>query len=291
MCTQRSLSESPDLLLKRAKNGYKLDNDLQIALFYSILTRDKTPILCDLLSHPMTNVLKVYINQDEFRFDAPNQTGGTCYANATATTLHLAMHRIIGRVGGYPEFKDLRKQIIGMYGKNGANLNKVLMEICPKYRLNVREVNLSNAISAVQCNRPVVASFHLNGTKWDAFSYFYKKNPRGVLTKEDLNKQIGPLRPEESGHAVVLLGLKSHYLMFMNSWGESWGDKGYFRVSLKGNILNCKFYDVYWTLNDLKRSEIQAYEHFKGKPEEDATFRSFQLDVPFSECKYLKLKK
>jgi len=254
MCTQRSLSESPDLLLKRAKNGYKLDNDLQIALFYSILTRDKTPILCDLLSHPMTNVLKVYINQDEFRFDAPNQTGGTCYANATATTLHLAMHRIIGRVGGYPEFKDLRKQIIGMYGKNGANLNKVLMEICPKYRLNVREVNLSNAISAVQCNRPVVASFHLNGTKWDAFSYFYKKNPRGVLTK-------------------------------------SWGDKGYFRVSLKGNILNCKFYDVYWTLNDLKRSEIQAYEHFKGKPEEDATFRSFQLDVPFSECKYLKLKK
>ena len=194
------------------------------------------------------------------------------------------------REGGYPKFRDLRKQIIKLYGTDGANTKIVLEKICPKYRLHVKEVTLSGAISVVKRNRPVVARFHLNGPQWDAFSDFYKRNPKGTLTKEELDKSISPSNSEEGGHAVVLFGVKSHYLMFMNSWGDSWGDNGFFRVSRKENILNCKFYDVYWTVGDLKRSEVQAYERFKAKSKEEATFSSYQLDIPFSDNKLLKLR-
>ena len=62
------------------------------------------------------------------------------------------------------------------------------------------------------------------------------------------------------GHAVVLIRCDSKCLTFMNSWGTGWGDNGFFRIKDQSVLNDMKFYDVYWTLKDLKASEKQAYK-------------------------------
>ena len=44
----------------------------------------------------------------------------------------------------------------------------------------------------------------------------------------------------------------------MNSWGQKWGDKGFFRVQ-NAEVLQMKFLDVYWTLSDLTEGEKEYY--------------------------------
>ena len=214
----------------------------------------------DALADALSSVsLDLYINQTKQNFKAPLQIGGTCYANAAATVLHLAMHRIVGRDGGYPKFDDLRNEIIEQFGKNGANTENVLKKLCPLYRLHVSEVKLEGALSAITSKRPVVATFKLDGRQWDSFSMFFHENPSGIITKEELMKFRNVKNPSESGgHAVVLTSYSAKSLLFMNSWGCRWGNKGFFRVSIP-SVLDFTFYDVYWTLNDLSAAEKVEY--------------------------------
>ena len=46
----------------------------------------------------------------------------------------------------------------------------------------------------------------------------------------------------------------------MNSWGQNFADGGFFRVEDQKVLTSTRFYDVYWTLNDLKQSEKDAYD-------------------------------
>lgn len=62
------------------------------------------------------------------------------------------------------------------------------------------------------------------------------------------------------GHAVVLVRCNSTSLTFMNSWGTKWGDNGFFSVSRSDILLKARFFDVFWTLDQLEKSEIQAFE-------------------------------
>ena len=62
------------------------------------------------------------------------------------------------------------------------------------------------------------------------------------------------------GHAVVLIRCDPDCLTLMNSWGEKWGDGGFFRVKDQSVLNEMEFYDVYWTLDDLTDSEKQAYK-------------------------------
>ena len=54
---------------------------------------------------------------------------------------------------------------------------------------------------------------------------------------------------------------------FSNSWGTSFGDKGYFYIN--GIIFSLypkfmAFYDIYWTINDLTDYEINYfYSNYK----------------------------
>jgi len=48
--------------------------------------------------------------------------------------------------------------------------------------------------------------------------------------------QTAYIRPPKSGeniwgHAILLIGYNENYLIFQNSWGENWGDKGYGYIS------------------------------------------------------------
>lgn len=220
--------------------------------------------LSDLLAYVS---LDTYINHSIDDFKARLQEGGTCYANASAAVLHLAMKRIRGRVKDppsawdYPEFEHLRDEIIkDNNNKMGANTQAVLKKFTEKYRLQVKSITCpQDALKAVVCKRPVVATFRLTNPEWIQFSNFFKNNREGILTCADIDLSKREGDPDTIGHAVVLTSFNSKCLRFMNSWGETWGDQGFFRVK-NPDVLGFKFFDVYWTLNNLKREEIAYFE-------------------------------
>lgn len=76
------------------------------------------------------------------------------------------MHRIFGREDGYPEFDQLRNDIISRPGNKGVPTFQVLEEICPLYRLQCRQVDVNGALKAVAAKRPVVAKFRLTEDEW-----------------------------------------------------------------------------------------------------------------------------
>ena len=252
------------------KRGWKIDiEDNETRLFFQVNHPDILDDVCDLardvvccqdsLSDLLSSIdLDLYINKANQGFVPKEQVGGTCYANATAAVLHLSMKRIIGRDGGVPDFFPLRDEIIAVYGRHGANTFQVLREVCPKYRLQCKEVDVRGALKAITGKRPVVAKFRLTDAEWDIFSNFYRRNPSGILSGAELGIRR-PTRERLSGHAVVLTSFNSQCLRLMNSWGDSWADGGFFRVSDAG-VLGLEFVDVYWTISDLKQSEKNAYD-------------------------------
>jgi len=78
--------------------------------------------------------------------------------------------------------------------------------------------------NCISNNQPVLMSFIV-------FQSFMEQTVRqtGILpsiTPADYIK--GPL----GGHEVVCVGYDSQYLTILNSWGENWGDKGFFKMPL-----------------------------------------------------------
>lgn len=68
-----------------------------------------------------------------------------------------------------------------------------------------------------------------------------------------------PSSSATSGHAVVLTSYNSECLRLMNSWGENWADRGFFKVE-KAEVLGLEFIDVYWKEYDLTREERSSYQ-------------------------------
>ena len=259
-------------------NHPSLLNDISDLVQNVITSRDA---LADVLSSVS---LDININHNTQGFKAPKQIGGTCYANAAATVLHLTMHRIVGRDGGYPMFQDLKNEMIEIYGNEGANTKKVLEGMCPKFRLHVKKVDFKRALCAVAAKRPVLATFQLTGRQWDAFSMFFDDNPKGVLTEKELDKYYNVQCPSgPGGHAVVLTSYQIKSLLFMNSWGCEWGDNGFFRVA-NSKVLNCEFYDVFWTLNDLSDAEKEEYKRFGQSVAENLISRYQSLQTAYINC-------
>ena len=228
----------------------------------------KKVVCCsDALSELLVSVdLDIYISQTTHDLKAKLQVGGTCYAHASATVLHLAMRRILGREGENPGFYKLRGEIIKKYKLKGGNTKDVLEEMCKKYRLHSEEASSKEAMQAVVEKRPVVAKYRLTDDERETFKNFYKKNPVGILTQKELDLNQRPTNPDlkTTGHAVVLTSYNSKCLIFMNSWGQNWGDSGFFRVQ-NAEVLQMEFFDVYWTLNDLSEQEKEYYHQHGSK--------------------------
>ena len=141
----------------------------------------------DALVHMLGRVsLATYINQNNDEFEAQQQIGATCYANATAAVFHLAMHRIVDREGGIPEFRTIRRRIIREYGKEGANTEVVVAKVCPEYRLRCRKVDKNGARQAINERRPVVARFSWKDKQEEMFKEFYKRSPKAILSANDI---------------------------------------------------------------------------------------------------------
>lgn len=283
-----------------SKCGWKVDNcNGETKLFVQINHPDnmndacelaKTVICCEdaLFDHLGSISLVKYINQPVSFMKAQTQKGDTCYANAAATVVHLATKRIIGREDGYPHFKTLRKSIIEQFGTCMTNTLKVLEKICPKYRLECHAINLEDAIKAIALKRrPVVATFRLTGAEWKTFSHFFSENPTGILTKSeiDITERHHSEECQLIGHAVVLCSYNSYGFRFMNSWGDEWGDMGFFRVQ-SADILNMKFIDVY--MSYLTQKEKEYYKRC-GKEEVEKLMPTLKfLQKAEYECRSCK---
>ena len=217
--------------------------------------------LINLLSSTFIND---YINSEDInKFKVNKQTGGTCYANAISASICIASARVWGR----PKlnFQVVLKMIIDKYGYDGANVQKVLDNVLNDYKLHYKYLGTdeNEARKAVMKTRPCVAKFHLSGQQWGNFCKFYRNNPTGILTKEILNENNYYPDEEPGGHAVVLTHICKDYLTFLNSWGNTWADKGYFKVK-SADVLGASFYDVFWYISDLTNEEINSFnEHME----------------------------
>jgi hypothetical protein len=45
----------------------------------------------------------------------------------------------------------------------------------------------------------------------------------------------------------------------MNSYGDKWCDGGFFKIKDE-NVFKLEFFDIFWTLDDLKPEEKKLYE-------------------------------
>jgi ribosomal protein L37AE/L43A len=220
----------------------------------------------DALSELLISVdLDIYINDITSRFPAKDQGDieKTCYAFASATVLHLAMHRIHGRNGGHREFDELKNEMIDRYGTNRADTETVLKQMCKKYRFCCQKVSVEGAKKAIVEKRLVVTRFRLTDNQWDAFEDFYKKKAAGILTKNDLCPSGAS--DETHGHAVVLVSYNSKCLIFMNSWGGDWpaeGMNGLFKVQNSQVLPELEFFDVYRNLDKLTEEEKKEHRMY-----------------------------
>lgn len=257
------------------QKGWEIDlTNNETKLFLQINHQDHIHDACNLaknvccqdsLSDILASVsLDNYLNQSTYGFKAQEkQDKGTCYAHASATVLHLSMLRILGRDLGYPRFEFLRDVIVDLYGKKGACPLKVLTRLTPDYLLHCKPVDKSDALKAVTAKRPVVAVFYLSTTEWKQFGIFFRSSPTSILTKSVID--ISRRNPTEKlgGHAVVLTSFNSKCFSFMNSWGNDWADKGFFRIK-NLDVIDFEFTDVYWTLGDLSYREKEYYKRYSA---------------------------
>ena len=216
----------------------------------------------DALSDFLTSVaLDLHINQEVKCYKEKRRLGANCSVNAAATVLHLSMKRILGREGGYPKVYKIKEEIINRFesDRDRANTILVLQKMCPKYRLHCQEVDLKGAMKAITLSRPVVATFRLTDDEWDSFEEFFKRNPKGILTKKEIDMTARPPNSPLRAHAVVSTSFDSDCLRLLNSWGENWADMGFFRVQ-NADVLGLKFIDVYWTEEDLTKEEKRCYQ-------------------------------
>ena len=118
--------------------------------------------------------------------------------------------------------------------------------------------------------RPIITGFVLTGKQWGNFSKFFRKNPKGILTKEILNENNYYPNAEDGGHGVVLTHISKDYLKFLNSWGTGFGDNGYFKIkNIEVFAPNYWFYDVFWYISDLNNEEITYFNNYMKNLRED----------------------
>ena len=92
------------------------------------------------------------------------------------------------------------------------------------------------------------------------------------------------------GHAVVLVRCEPSCLKFMNSWGQKWGDGGFFRIQNSDVLHEMKFFDVFWKEDDLYPSEKEAFRR-KGVNKAESISQTFsslnELDYECPKCHHV----
>eukprot|EP01084_Bolivina_argentea_P304010 524975_1 len=199
------------------------------------------------------------------------QKGGTCWANATAQAIISTQKRIIGRT--VCAHKDLVCELTGKYGCKGQNTYSIIKKECKNRYLECNKVDLNGAIKAVKKKRLVVGSFRLSERDWQIFSIYVKEyakygnkailkrdvfnNPHKYLTDKSYKKYSCK---DGGGHAIAIIEYEDGiyddkktdtYWKIKNSWGEKWGDNGYFYMDENALPNGVVYIDVFFRINDL----------------------------------------
>ena len=232
----------------------------------------------DFLLNNIGNIeLKTYLNNSIDNFGPKSQILSTCYAYASATAIHLTL---INREGAeaqlkYP-FEEIKNNFInrhGYTGFHGDNIEDLFNPELKKYNLKFKEVDESKARDAIRNKLLCVVTFFDKNIINRKYNKFFKENPKGILTKEKLDKIVVNKANDDNenfGHAVVLIGA-SGPLKLLNSYGENWGDGGFFRIDKSNVFKEMHYYVIYWdqtNLNDIEKNKIAqkdlSIDYFKN---------------------------
>lgn len=205
---------------------------------------------------------------------AYEQKGGTCYAHACANVIMQAEGRIVGRVrqthgeivGEAISFQAQQPGEEETKGLKGGQTQKVLEHLCAQRRLRTEKVDSAKA-SAILTGGPnrfprwLALTFALDKGQWRAWTQHFGREGGAAANPGPLLQLPGRTDGDLEGgrHAVTLVGESSDGMCWKmkNSWGENWGDAGYFLV--KKGVLGETMFDVHWLVKDLNQKEIEAF--------------------------------
>ncbi len=196
------------------------------------------------------------------------QIGGRCWAYSLSAVIYLALSRIFGRK--IPKFGDILNKILTKtkaFNDNEKNQGRNVFEIAKEYlnlyKLRGKIISANEARKAVINGRPCLCRFFLDKFGWHNFSEFFLNNPKGILTKQIMNQKPYNcnINNTSGGHAVVLTSIEKNCFKFLNSWGKSFGDEGYFRIENEKVLNDIQFMDIFWYESDLTDEEINKYNN------------------------------
>ena len=216
------------------------------------------------LIHQIANTVIDTMNQeliDEFK--AIEQKGNTCYANAISVAMFMLSDKICGRKK--LNYNKIRNQVIVKkkeYRKSSTFniLNLFLKEKKEEYKIECKICSEEEAKQAILKARPCIVRFALTQKQWNIFNNFFIENPQGILTKK-IMETINDNNNEKTGHAAVLTHIEKGCLKILNSYGDQWGDNGYFRVE-NGEVLDMKFCEIFYDFSKLSDEEKGNFNNF-----------------------------
>ena len=275
---------------KKSKLFVKANNIEIYEEFFEVLNIfvNGNNILGDMISKIKINDYINIYNKDH-SINENQQNLPTCWCHSLAKAIEYASHRIYRgeylKIYPYPTFNELKNLILKEYGSTGkanSEMTSILSHILPRYflRYSTYKGIPEHKIKTILIKgRPLVFTYDLSEKQWENFkTFFFYENKTGTLTKEIINRDIPGKNFNNKkylGHAVILIGYNENGFVFLNSWGDDFGDNGKFTVKSIDVFTSPFFIDIFFEESDLPLSLRNAW--YKYSKENEEQFRDDYL--------------